>query len=499
MSQNAAISNRIANIRSAQVQVEVYKSEYQSKYKAWPWKRPRDAIRPTVIRGVSTVSYPADMVSCTHRAFVPHKPKRIPKSYKPTHDEFSIPDVQMDTNTTYNVEFHEKLAKPRPTSFKPEENVIDNKPFNAKTVYQAHFKEFSQEELDACKVEAKLHHDNLGKGEKEVFNAQSTVQDSFRPPGKVPPAPSLKPTENAHIDPSKPFQDETTHRAEFTPKSIPLKSQPRHTPTPPPAKANKPKREKSRFMTVFKRDYVKHNTTYTDHSYKPKQAYRRNPSKFDGRTTHRMSYQPIPFVSMTPRPAWANRDKAVVLSKAQRAKLELLTCYQDSYRDPSRIIPMEKCRGVTYKVSNNLDGSGAGAGDKRAPMEDTTSYKTSYIPWGKAKRAESFKLQQPYMIPTAPFLGKSTTGTHYMGIPAPPAKSCKPPTRPRSGPGKMSSLTTYRATFGRRAASCPPPREAEVSASASQVSRAERTIKPPAVPPNTATNNTPAASISNHI
>ncbi|XP_011669647.1 stabilizer of axonemal microtubules 1-like [Strongylocentrotus purpuratus] len=488
MSQDAAIRNRISNIKSAKDQMEVYSSEYQSKYREWPLTRPREAIRPKVAKGVSGGTSPADMVSCTHRVFVHHELKGSPRSYKPKH-EFTAPDVKMETNTTYNVEYHEKKAKPRPSPYKPGEMVMDNKPFNTKTVYQVHFKEFTREELDACNVEVKPHHDNLGKEEKEAFNGQSTAQDSFRPPGKVLPATLLKPTEKSHIDPTQPFQTETTHRAEFTAKTIPQ----RQTPIPP-NKCIEPKREKSQFLTVFTRDFVNHKTLAPVESYKPKRPYRRNPSKFDGRTTNRMSYQPIPFLSIQARPAWANRDKAVVVSKAQRAKLDLKTSYQDAYGDPNRIIPMDKCRGVPYKLPCNLGRPSAGA-----PMEVTTSYKVSYVPWEKAKRTETYKLERPYTIPVAPFYGQSTTGTHYLGIPAPPSKSFKPSTRPRSGPGKMSNVTTYRATFGRRAASCPPPHDAERSASTLQASRTERTIKTPTVPPNTAANNSPKSFSSNAI
>ncbi|PIK58644.1 hypothetical protein BSL78_04418 [Apostichopus japonicus] len=436
------VNYRILDIRTSQVQAQLPQSEYQEAFKKWSWQAPRKAIRP--LASSNKADGPVDLTTTTQAHYVPHKTQRVVKK-APVKTEMKKPSAKMPTTSTYINDFQGKMTS-RPPACKPKERpTLTGLPFNAKSVYQETYIRWKQDEIDIHKVEVKIHQDNLGKAPNEVFEATTTVQDDFKRHENVSPATSMKPAETPHTS-SQPFEDATTHRADFTIKS------------PSTRQAIKPRQQRTintdtKFSdeTTFQRDFPTHHGHKPESSYKPKREYFKSDGVFDGRTTQRTAYQRWPIPTREPTP-WATKDRSAPLSYQHRAKLNMKTSYQDDFQDPGDIMSLDKCRGKPYRYyDSNLHNGGAGEGSQ---FDGSTNYTESYIAWKDVRPPKSYKEIEEYRPPIIPFMGESTSRRHYQGIYAPPAKSCKPSVRPQSSPVKGHDSKPITDT---RPASCPVP------------------------------------------
>ncbi|XP_033632543.1 stabilizer of axonemal microtubules 2-like [Asterias rubens] len=437
------LNKDIINIRTRQIQAQLKQSEYQQAYVAWPWQPRRESMRPTVKKTALT-SRPK-LKTTNQCTFVSHKTTQRPKA-SCNKKGYRAPSTKMQAETTYDKDFKEKTAS-RPAPFKPKEMEVSSPgPFVSKTVYEKTYTTWTPEELDNSKVKVKVPEDNLKTSNPaKRFQATTTVKDDYKHHGNALPAKSTKPAERPLIS-TVPFADETTQRADFTPKS------------PLVVEAFKPK-EDYKFnntpfddLTIFRRDFPAHMGVKKEQSYKPKNVYSPSASEFDDRTTQRMAYQAWPLPKREHLP-WADRPEY----KPNRAKLQLVTSYQSDFEDPSYVIPhaLKECRATPYKYANNL-----GAGES-GPFDDRTEYRSTFIAWEGVKRPASYKIIEKFQYPKTPFSGESTFSSHFKGVRASPAKSCRPERRPHSSAGPLSFDTTYRANFDVRGRpmSCPAPRQ----------------------------------------
>ncbi|XP_022091697.1 stabilizer of axonemal microtubules 2-like isoform X2 [Acanthaster planci] len=434
------LNKDISNIRARQIQTQAYV--------AWPWQPRRESMRPVAKKPVPT-SRPK-LKTTNQCTFVAHKTTQRPKATL-NRKGYHAPSAKMLTETTYDTDFTEKTAS-RPAACKPKEAALSTpSPFDSKTVYEKTYTAWTPEQTKECKVQVKVVEDNLKSGNPgKKFQTTTTVKEDYIDHGNVSPAKSTKPAEKP-IQPTARFADETTHRADFTPKA------------PPSVEVFKPK-EEYKFnsapfddLTIFRRDFPEHRGVKKEQSYKPKNDYSPSASEFDDRTTQRMAYQAWPIPKREHLP-WAERQGYI----PNRGKLQLVTSYQSDFEDPSYLMPkaLFKCRATPYKYDNNL-----GAGES-GPFDDRTEYRSTFIAWDGVKRPASYKIIEKYKYPETPFSGESTFTSHFKGVRGPPAKSCRPATRPHSSSAGMISFdTTYRATFDTAAAksqdrpkSCPTQR-----------------------------------------
>ena len=119
------------------------------------------------------------------------------------------------------------------------------------------FKLFLSSLIKACEIVSQCH---------KKFANIVYFQDDYKHHGNALPAKSAKPAERPLIS-TVPFADETTQRADFTPKS------------PLVVEAFKPK-EDYKFnntpfddLTIFRRDFPAHMGVKKEQSYKPKNVY----------------------------------------------------------------------------------------------------------------------------------------------------------------------------------------------------------------------------------
>ncbi|XP_071949293.1 uncharacterized protein [Antedon mediterranea] len=416
-------------------------SEYQKAYSSLPWQPPRESMRKTSNRSTTVPFVDVELTTTYQKTYVPHQAqsrvKKPPVKYQP-------PATKLSVASTYDIEFTEKKALPA-QSYKPKDKKVTfRKPFEHTSVTQATYTPFDQEELEHCKRVPHKPEENLkttGSGEK--FTAKTTVQDDFKHHENVTPAKSMRPAEKV-VASKEPFTAKTSQQAEFTPKTV------------EPVLMVKPQEQlqkgskSSTFdgQTTFRRDFPEHTNHKRQQSYKPRAEYVENDTKFDGRTTQRIAYkawevQPKAYIP------WAEKNKRAPYVKS---KFMSVSSYQDDYRDPGMLIKLSDCRGEPCKYENNLGAAGE-------PFEESTQYKSAYVTWDNVKPAASYKVVQEYKAPTTPLIGKSIFQSHFLGKPAPPAKSCRPELRPHTSSGMISMKTTYNTTYqGKRPLSCPAQR-----------------------------------------
>ncbi|XP_038065205.1 stabilizer of axonemal microtubules 1-like [Patiria miniata] len=444
------VNKDISNIRTRQIQTQLKLSEYQEAYVAWPWQPRRESMRPVAKK---TVPASRPKLKTTNQcAYVAHKTTQRPKATC-NKKGYRTPTTKMLTETTYDTDFTKKTAS-RPAAFKPEETAVSAPgPFASKTVYEKTYTAWTPKQLEECKVKLQVTEDNLKTGNPgKKFQATTTVKEDYKDHGNVAPAKSTKPAAKP-VQSTAPFTDETTQRADFTPK------------TPASVEGFKPaveyKFNSGPFddLTIFRRDFPEHKGVKKEQSYKPKNDYTPSASEFDDRTTQRLAYRAWPIPKREHLP-WADRPGYM----PNRAKLQLVTTYQNDFEDPSYLIPkaLQKCRATPYKYENNL-----GAGES-GPFDDRTEYRSTFIAWEGVKRPASYKIIEKFQYPKTPFSGESTFSSHFKGVRGLPAKSCRPARRPHSSAAGMISFdTTYRATFDSgpstrdRPKSCPGPRGAD--------------------------------------